>query len=419
MSIDVITKAKLVQLAQPPSPMPLMGLLLAGVLALGGCVTQTVRIVDMTPPNQIDRYQTEGELLDVGIAVFDPNVPEDFDTRVENMISREIRRAEAQYVPYFAKNLLQSTGNWGAVRVVPRATHAVDVTVSGKILDSNGEEMAIEIEVYDATGQQWFAKEYRALASRYAYEDTIPPDIDAFQTIYKQLSDDMLAYRESLSDEKVREIRTVAEMQFARDFSSEAFATHVTETAPGKFTITRLPAEDDPMLERVRKIREREYLFIDTLDEYYSSFHRKMHPAYNSWRKASYTDSIAYEELRVQARARIIGGAIGIVGSVGAIYQSDNAYVDASGIGGVIGGSSLIVSGITKRHEAEQHADRLREVGSAAEAELVPTTIELENQTIRLQGSVDQQYGELREILRRLYFEDLGLEPPEPAIDQL
>ena len=388
------------------------------IAALAGCVTQTVRVVDMTPPKQIERYQAEHELLDVGIAVFDPNVPEDFDEREAAIISREIRRAEAQYVPYFAKNLLQSTGNWGAVRVVPRETHAVDVTVGGKILESNGEQMVVEVVVRDATGRTWFTKRYDALASKYAYEDTIPPNIDAFQAIYKELADDMLEYRESLTDEEVQNIRRVAEMQFARDFSKEAFANHVTEVAPGEYEVVRLPSESDPMLERVRQIREREYLFIDTLDEYYANFQRQMFPAYQGWRKASYEDSIAYEELRAQSRARIIGGAISIVGSVGAIYQSDNAYVDASGIGGVVGGSTLIISGIMKRHEAEQHADRLRELGAAAEAELVPTTIELENQTVRLQGSVEQQYGELRRILRKLYFEDMGLEPPPEQVDE-
>ena len=58
----------------------------------------------------------------------------------------------------------------------------------------------------------------------------------------------------------------------------------------------------------------------------------------------------------------------------------------------------------------------MRELGSAAEAELVPTTIELENQTARLQGNVEEQYTELRRILRRVYFEDLGLEPPPDAL---
>ena len=55
----------------------------------------------------------------------------------------------------------------------------------------------------------------------------------------------------------------------------------------------------------------------------------------------------------------------------------------------------------------------LQEVGIAAEAEIMPHTIELENQTVRLQGTVDEQYQELRGILRKMYFEDLGLPIPE------
>jgi hypothetical protein len=324
-----------------------------------------------------------------------------------------VRRAESQYIPYFAKNLLQSTGNWGAVRVVPRPTHAVDVMVTGKILHSNGESMIIEATVTDATGQQWFTKEYSALASKYAYEASIPKDIDAFQAIYKNLANDMLAHRQTLNETDVQTIRKTAELKFAREFSKEAFADHVVEVAPGEFEIARLPAENDPMLQRVQRVREREYLFIDTLDEYYANFHRQMYPAYQDWRRASYDQAIAYNELRAQSRARAIGGTMAIIGGVAAIYESSDAYVDASGIVGVIAGASLITSAVQKRHEAEQQAERLRELGSAAEAELVPTTIELENQTLRLQGNVEEQYEELRRILRRVYFEDLGLEPPE------
>ncbi len=379
---------------------------------LGGCVSETVRVVDMTPPAQSSRPLEEAELLDVGIAVFDANVPEDYDERIELVIMPEVRRAEAQYVPYFAKNLLQSTGNWGAVRVIPRPTHAVDVVVTGKLLKSNGESMAVEISVSDARGVDWFTKNYEALASKYAYEEGMPPHIDAFQAIYKNLSDDMLAYREQLSLGEIEQIRATAELKFAREFSKEAFADHVQETAPGQYQVMRLPSEDDPMLARVRRVREREYLFIDTLDDYYSRFHDNMYPAYQDWRRASYDEAIAYNELKAQSRARIIGGSLAIAGGVAGIYESSDAYVDASGVVGVIAGATLIASAIQKRHEAEQQADRLRELGSAAEAELVPTTIELENQTMRLQGSVDEQYTELRRILRRIYFEDLGLEPP-------
>ena len=40
----------------------------------------------------------------------------------------------------------------------------------------------------------------------------------------------------------------------------------------------------------------------------------------------------------------------------------------------------------------------------------MPTTIDLENQTVRLSGSVEEQYEQLRDILKRLYLEDLNLE---------
>ncbi len=388
-----------------------LGALLA--LLLAGCVSETVRIVDMTPPEQLEGVQAESELLDIGIAIFDPNVPEDYDEQIKLLIQPDIRRAEANYMPYFAKNLLQSTGNWGAVRVVPRPTHAVDVSITGRILHSNGESMDVEITAADATGKEWFTKEYKALASKYAYDDGIPPGIDPFQTIYKNLADDLLDYRKTLSTEQIHEIRATAEMKFAQDFAPDAFADHIGETEDGEFLLRRLPAEDDPMLGRVRRVREREYLFIDTLDEYYENFHRDMYPAYQSWRKATYDEAIAYKELKAQSTARAIGGAVAIAGGIAAMSESSNAYVDTSGLVSIMSGAMLLKTAIAKRDEAQMHAQVLEEVGVAAEAEIMPHTIDLENQTVRLSGNVDEQYDELRGILRRLYYEDLGLPDPD------
>lgn len=385
---------------------------------LGGCVSETVRIVDMTPPEQLESVQAESELLDIGIAIFDPNVPEDYDEQVKLLIQPDIRRAEANYMPYFAKNLLQSTGNWGAVRVVPRPTHAVDVSVTGRILHSNGESMDVEITVIDATGKEWFTREYNALASKYAYDDGIPPGIDPFQTIYKNLADDLLDYRKTLTPEQIHEIRATAEMKFAQDFAPDAFAGHIGETEDGEFVLRRLPAEDDPMLGRVRRVREREYLFIDTLDEYYENFQREMYPAYQSWRKATYDEAIAYKELKAQSTARAIGGAVAIAGGIAAMSESSNAYVDTSGLVSIMSGAMLLKTAIAKRDEAQMHAQVLEEVGIAAEAEIMPHTIDLENQTVRLSGNVDEQYEELRGILRRLYFADLGLPDPDAPADE-
>ena len=388
------------------------------ITSLTGCSTQTVRVVDMTPPKQLAQSLPEDQLLDVGISTFIGNIPEDYDERIAQIISPEIRRAEIQYLPYITKNLIQSSGNWGAVRVVPRPSLAVDVIVSGEIIESTGETLKLKIAVHDATGRQWYEKDYRALASKYAYEDSFPQDIDAFQSIYKEITDDLLEYRLTLSKSDIQQIRAVAEMRFAQSFSSEAFGEHVSQEESGQYRLLKLPSEDDPMLASVRKVREREYLFIDTIDEYYANFHRSVYPTYQVWRKASYVDMITYKKLQTQAKNRIVGGAIGLVGSVGTIYASDDWAADTSGIAGVIGSATVISKAILKKNEAEQYAERLRELATETERELVPTTIELENRTVKLQGSVEEQYTELRSILKTLYYEDLGLPLPEgPSVE--
>ena len=66
------------------------------------------------------------------------------------------------------------------------------------------------------------------------------------------------------------------------------------------------------------------------------------------------------------------------------------------------------MKGLQKRQEAAQYADKLREIGSAAEDELLPTTLDLENETIRLNGTLDEQYAALRKVLKKIYLEEWG-----------
>ena len=219
-----------------------------------------MRTVDLTPPRQSATALTEEQLLDVGVALFDPNIPEDYDAQIEQIIQPEIRLAEARYMPFVAKNMLQSTGNWGAVRVVPRQSDAVDLSVNGKIIESDGEKLVVDIRVTDASGKTWFDKRYTSLASKYVYLDKSPQSIDAFQGLYRDLANDMLSYRETLSSSDVLEIRQTAEMKFARSFAADAFSGYLLQIDEGEYQLLRLPAENDPMLMRVREIREREYL---------------------------------------------------------------------------------------------------------------------------------------------------------------
>ena len=392
-------------------------LVLAAAVGVAGCMSTTVRVVDLSPPQQVHAGIAEDMLLDVGVSVFDANVPESFDERVERNINPEVRRAEANYMAFFAKNLLQSTGNWGAVRVAPRETFAVDVVVSGSIAHSDGERMELDVVVTDARGVVWFERNYLTLASKYAYQDGIPPGIDPFQATYRQLADDMLAFYQTLSRDDIHRIRTTAEMRFARDFSPDAFESYVAASESGSWDLRRLPAEDDPMLGRVRQVREREYLFIDTLDEYFDSFHAEMSGPYQDWRAATYDEAIAYRRVTEKAKRKTLIGAAALAGGIIA-QASDSDVARYGGATGIIAGASLSVSAVGDRAEAKLHSEVLQELGMSAEAEVSPHTIELENQTLRLQGTVDDQYEQLRRILKRIYLEELELALPADESDQ-
>jgi hypothetical protein len=388
-------------------------LLLMLIGGAAGCVSTTVRTVDMSQPKSATAQVPESLLLDVGVAAFDANIPDDYDEQIEQHISPDVRRAEGVYIAYVLKNTLQDTGNWGAVRVVPRPTNAVDVNVKGAILASDGARLKVDATVTDASGKEWFTRTYEALASKYAYDPSVPPDIDPFQSIYRQIADDMLAYRQQLNAADVSRIRTVAEMKFAKEFAPDAFSSYIGTNKQGQVVVKRLPASDDPMLVRVRKVREREYAFIDTLDEYYAEFDRTMHKPYQDWRSATYTEAIAYRQLQSQARTRMLVGSAALVGGVAAEFRGDSDTTKMAGWGSVLTGAMLMKSALNKRAEAEIHSEVLQELGASAEAEIAPHTLELENETVRLTGTVDQQYATLRRILKQAYYEELGLPVPD------
>lgn len=392
---------------------PLRLLLLTVAITLTACVSQTVRTVDMTAPSQPRTDIPEALLLDVGVALFDPGIPEDPEKREQKVIIPDVREAEANFIPFTLKRMLQSTGQWGAVRVVPRPSNAVDVSVWGEILHSNGERLELKVAVSDATGKVWFNRRYVARASKYAYDtDLVPADIDPFQPIYRMIHDEMVAHREQLTAADIQNIRQVGELRFAEEFAPEAFSDYLVLERK-IYQLNRLPAENDPMLERIRSIREREYLFIDTLEEYYAEFRQDMSGPYQNWRKYTFEEAIALQELRAKARANTLAGVGAVVMGLAA-QMSDSTMARSAGQVGIIGGGVLLTQGFKYRAEARMHLSALEELGSSLQSEVTPSVIELEDRTITLTGTVDQQSEQWRDILRELYRSESGLETLSP-----
>jgi len=392
------------------------GAALLAALLLAGCVNQTVKSTKVPRLEAPASPVAEAELLDVAVAVFDPGIDVAGD---DDRIYPEVRRAEARYVPQKLAQTLQESGVWGAVRVVPNEERIADLLVTGTLLHSDGETLRLAIIARDSRGHLWLDRTYEGVASRYAYDPRTLASYDAFQGVYHHIANDLLERFEDMDGETRREIRTVSELRFARSFSSHAFDGYLETKRNGERQVVRLPAEGDPMLERIRRLRERDHLFVDTLQEYYSEFSDDMYGPYQEWRKLSYEEVMAYKELKKQSRAQLIAGGAAILAGIAAAGGGDSRTTRTAGNVAIIGGGYLLKSGLETRAEAQIHIEALEEIGQSLEAEITPRVIELEDRTVMLSGSVEDQYAQWRDILAELYRNEVGLpEVPEGELQE-
>ncbi|MEZ7831387.1 MAG: hypothetical protein QMC06_07525 [Gammaproteobacteria bacterium] len=385
-------------------------LLGAGLLALllVACNSHTVKSTTYTAIIQDSQDVPEDLLLDVGVAVFDPGIDE-IDKRDEETTNHEIRVAESRYAPFLLAETLQRSANWGIVRLMPNNESPMDVIINGTILQSDGEAMQIRIEVTDSRGRQWYTKVYSELISQFSYEPSQRQQADPFQVIYNKISNDLLEYRKrNLTNQQIVEIRTISELLFARRFSPDVFDAYLATNRQGNLVITSLPAETDPVLERVRDIRERDFMFIDTVQDYYATYVRQMRLPYDTWRALSYDETIELRELRASANRRFVAGAAAVLGGLAAATSGGNYATQTGGAVGVGAGAYLIKSGFDKRAEAKLHSDALQELGESLENEVAPRVFSLDDRTITLTGSVEEQYAQWKEVLADIYASEVG-----------
>ena len=385
----------------------LFGVLLIA-LFLNACATHTVKTTTYTPVIQDSQNVPEELLLDVGVNIFDPGLDEVLDEE-EETTNGQIRVAESRYAPYLLAETLQRSANWGIVRVMPNDASPMDVLINGTILQSNGEAMTIRVQVQDSKGREWYTREYHEVISQFSYDPQQRQQNDPFQVIYNKIANDLLAYRQSeLNSREILEIRTVSEMLFAQRFAEDAFSNYLTQDRNGNYQLAALPADNDPLMNRIRNIRERDFMFIDTVQDYYTTYVRQMRLPYDSWREQSYVETIELRELRDSARRRFIAGTAAVIGGLAAATQGGTYGAQASGVVGVGAGAYLIKSGFDKQAEAQIHMEALEELGQSLETAVAPRVINLDDRTITLSGTVEEQYTQWREILADLYATEVG-----------
>jgi hypothetical protein len=378
------------------------------LMLLAGCAAFKGQKVGPTTIIKAQKEIPEEQLLDVGIFVFGSDKITQEQAKKEHT-SQQIRKAERHYMPYHLKSTLQQSSYWGAVRVLPGDTESIDVLVKGKVIESNGEHLTIQIDVMDATQKTWFSKTYKSKATLDFYSENRVGEKDAFQDLYNTISNDMAEYLKKLSPKKIKNIRTVSKLKFAQDFAPSVYHGYLTKNKKDLLTVNRLPAEKDTIMTRLLKIREREYMYVDTLNEYYEEYYETMWPSYENWRKLNYEEIEAIKKIERNSLNQKLIGMLLVAGAI-ALNAGEAKNTGALQMGMVLIGGQVIINGFNVTKEAEIHSAAIKELSGSFGSEMQPIVMEFEGKKYELTGSAEEQFKHWRELLRQIYITETGFD---------
>jgi hypothetical protein len=395
-------------------------LLAAACLALQGCAVNEVITAEETELVVAEAPPEESMLLDIGVVEFDGGLGEDNDPE-KSGVFEEIRSAEVRYLPYHLKTTLQGTGHWGAVRVIPSRDAFTDIVISGEIEESDGEYITLTISVDDARGQHWYTKSYETQTGISSYSENRDRRDDPYQKVFNDIANDLQVYVQEIPAATINEVRQVTELKFFADMSPASYGEHLALDEDGVYSIVRLPAENDPAVNRLRQIRERDRLVVDTLNEHYANFYYGIAIPYRSWRKTAREESINYRQVKRSAALQTLMGAAVIAGAL-AVDTSSSSYsrqqMQRSLQNIAIGqGLETMISGFTRRSEATMHKESIKELSESFGAEAAPMIVTVEGETRRLTGTAAAQYESWRRLLREIYEAETGFVDTADAAD--
>ncbi len=376
-----------------------------------GCTVSEVIHAERTELDVASLQISEAMLLDVGIMNFEAGVPEKNDVE-KTRIYPEVRMAEARYLPYHLKTTLQGTGFWGAVRVIPSEYAFTDVMLSGVIEKSDGEFVTIRVKAEDALGRDWFERSYTMQTGISSYAEYRDRSQDPYQKVFNDFANDLRAHALTLTPREISQIRQASELKFFADMAPNVYQDYLAENGAGEVSIVRLPAENDPMVDRLRQIRERDRLVIDTLNEHYANFYYGIALPYEGWRKRTREQSIAYRQVRRSAAMRALIGAAVIAGSVQfepstSSYSRYRAQSIAQSVA-ISKGMNTIMNALRQRSEANIHREEIKELSESFIAEAAPMVLQVQGETMRLTGTAEAQYESWRKLLREIYEAETG-----------
>ena len=305
--------------------------------------------------------------LDIGITI-SSDIPLQSGTAMEEAF----RETEAQLLGAKQRRVFENAGQWGVVRLYPQPSLIPQLMLDMVVLQSDGRQLRVHAMLTGVHGATLLSDTYLDYASS---EGVLTADNeDPFTDLFHRIHNDV-ATKVALMPESEDYLRQLSFLRYAQQLAPQAFEAYLSREGES-WQLLRAPAEQDPMYQRISKLREYELLFVDTIDEQLTSALREIDTAYRLWLRASKEQLDWLEKRRargVNAEGLADDSAFARHQAVYAAYRS------------------------LKIHEQE-----LFELVLDLESESRSTALEIEETVVTLEGTLEQQYREWREALAKI-----------------
>lgn len=355
---------------------------------------------------------TSDVYLDLVVPVFDPGLPMDrngnldYEKIEKDDIWPQVRRLEANRFAVDTKRALEETNAFNSINVTPDSSASADVYVLGEIMHSDTEIVTVMIRVLDATNRVWGEKEFSYRVHEGFYRDAFNQGKNAYEPVFKSIASYVYDLLNQRSDEEKIAIQRVSELRYAAVYSPETMEPYLhnrlTRNGP-RFSVDGYPADEDPMLQRIRAIRDEDRAFIDSLQGNYDLYYAESDDSYLDYHRETLPVATAIRRERESRGNRQVAA---LFAGVGAVLLARNSGSAAGEIGSIVLAATSLynLTGVIENNQNLRfQRQQLSEMGQNLDIQATPQVIEFYNQQIELEGSAREQYIQLRAQLRSIY----------------
>lgn len=308
-------------------------------------------------------------LLDVGVVIFEAGEGASADSAVAM-----VREVETRLLAIDLRRVLERSGVWGAVRLLPAPSLLAPLELSARMVHSDGRDLVLEVTATDATGRQWFSETLHGRAT--GGDDVSNQGSDPFVDVWHHIANRLESIWGALAPAERQALLTVAELRYAAALAPEYFSGYLG-TDRDVIQPLRLPSADDPMLQRIEKIRTSELMFIDAIDEQYMDLQAAMSETYAAWRAAT------------RARVDWLDG-------YGERVANRNQELDRGSFASLQSAYSTYRAVKVQEQDFFDYALGLRN-------ETRPTQMTFEGRAVELSGSLESRYRQWRDLLADIF----------------